>query len=60
MVLLEFDATQWENLLTRLEDGQLMLATGLEDLQGQLATISSLQAESLVVLRQIRDKLPVV
>lgn len=60
MVKLLFDQVQWATIIEKLEDGQAMLATGLEDLQGALATISSLEAEQLVVLRQIRDKLPEV
>jgi hypothetical protein len=60
MVQLAFSESQWEMLTTRLSDGQIALASALEDLQGQLAALQSIESEQLIVLQQIRDKLPEV
>jgi hypothetical protein len=60
MVQLAFSEAQWEYLVSTLIAGQGALASALEDLQGQLAALQSINAEQLIVLQQIRDKLPEV
>lgn len=55
MVLLGFDADQWQALIDKLDAGQDMLAISLSDLQSELANIASIESDMLAVLVQIRD-----
>ena len=54
-VILNFDATQWQEILDSLEEGQSALSVALIDVNAKLNSIASLLAEMLIVLQQIRD-----
>jgi hypothetical protein len=55
MVLLAFDATQWQDLISKLDDGQGALAIALEDLQAAIANLTSVAGECQILLTAIRD-----